>query len=412
MTQMPVSVVVVSRDRPAALRRCLAGLAQLQYDPFEIVVVADAKGCAVVAGSDWAEYIKTVPFEKPNISEARNLGISHAAGDIVAFIDDDAVPEPSWLTQLIAPSVRPHVGAMGGFVLGRNGISHQWKARTVDATGATEDLEMNPSRATVLTPKGARATKTEGTNMAVRRDVLVELGGFDPGFAFFLDETDLNLRLTRAGHATAIVPLAEVHHGFAASPRRRADRVPRDLFDIGASWAVFQRKYVPQTERIDHWRTLRAGERARCVQHLVAGRLLPSDVRSLLRRLDQGYSQGLMRQRGGAVVSNSPNSAFKLFPFVPRKSVVLSGRIWEQSRLRVEAVKRVKAGEIVTLILLSPTALYHHVRFDHAGFWEQKGGLFGRSDRSEALFRTYAFSSRIEKERRRIAKQRLIKEVL
>ena len=42
------------------------------------------------------------------------------------------------------------------------------------------------SSPTVLTPKGARATKTEGTNMAVRRDVLVELEGFDPGFAFFL----------------------------------------------------------------------------------------------------------------------------------------------------------------------------------------------------------------------------------
>ena len=96
MSQVPVSVVVVSRDRPMALRRCLAGLAQLQYDPFEIVVVADAQGCAAVAGSDMATHIKIVPFEQPNISEARNLGISHSAGDIIAFIDDDAVPEPSW----------------------------------------------------------------------------------------------------------------------------------------------------------------------------------------------------------------------------------------------------------------------------------------------------------------------------
>lgn len=408
MTHLPVSVVVVSRDRPLALRRCLAGLAQLQYDPFEIVVVADAKGCAVVAGSDWAAHVKIVPFERPNISEARNLGISHAAGDIVVFIDDDAVPEPSWLTQLIAPFVRPHVSAAGGFVLGRNGISHQWKARTVDETGATKDLEMSPARATVLTPKSVRATKTEGTNMAVRRDVLVELEGFDPGFAFFLDETDLNLRLARAGYATAIVPMAEVHHGFAASPRRRTDRVPRDLFDIGASWAVFQRKYVPQTDRTGHWRAIRASERARLVGHMMTGRLLPGDVRRLLARLDQGYGQGLMRQRGGALVSNSPKAAFKPFPFVARKSVVLSGRIWDRSRLRAEAVKRVKAGEIVTLILLSPTALYHHVRFDPAGYWEQKGGLFGRSDRGGALFRTYAFSRRVEREWRRIAKQRLI----
>ena len=123
-----------------------------------------------------------------------------------------------------------------------------------------------------------------------------------PALRFFLDETDLNLRLARAGHATAIVPLAEVHHGFAASPRRRADRVPRDLFDIGASWAVFQRKYVPQTEA-DHaiGGPYALGERARAVEHMMAGRLLPGDVQRLLSRLDHGYGQGLMRQRGGAV---------------------------------------------------------------------------------------------------------------
>ena len=408
MTQPLVSVVVVSRDRPDALRRCLTGLAQVQYDPFEIVIVADAKGCAAVKGSPWGEYVKIVEFDRPNISEARNLGISHAAGEIVAFIDDDAVPEPSWLTQLVAPASRPHVGAMGGFVLGRNGISFQWQARSVEETGATAEMEMNPARATVLTPKGARATKTEGTNMAVRRDILVDLEGFDPGFAFFLDETDLNLRLARAGHATAIVPMAQVHHGFAASPRRRPDRVPRDLFDIGSSWAIFQRKYVPEAKRTGHWRAIRAGERRRVVEHMVAGRLLPGDVNALLKRLDQGYSQGLMRQRGGAQVSNSPVAPFKPFPFKPRQSVVLSGRIWQRTRLRAEAARRVKAGQIVTLILLSPTTLYHHVRFHPDGFWEQRGGLFGRSDRDDPPFRAYTFKSRINREWQRVAEQRLV----
>ena len=75
--------------------------------------------------------------------------------------------------------------------------------------------------------------------MAVRRDVLAALGGFDPAYHFYLDETDLNMRLAQAGHATALCPRALVHHGFAASTRRRKDRVPADLFDIGASWAVF-----------------------------------------------------------------------------------------------------------------------------------------------------------------------------
>ncbi|MEL6450903.1 MAG: glycosyltransferase [Pseudomonadota bacterium] len=409
MTNTPVTVVVVSRDRPIALRRCLTGVAQLQYDGFEVVVVADEKGCAAVKASAYADLVKLVPFDAPNIAEARNLGISHAAGDIIAFLDDDAVPEPSWLTQLAAPFDRPHVKAMGGFVRGRNGISFQWQARTVDEMGETEPVEMNPNRATLLTPRGRRATKTEGTNMAVRRDVLVELEGFDPGFAFYLDETDLNLRLRRAGYTTAIVPMAEVHHGFEASPRRRSDRVPRDLFDIGASWAVFQRKYLPETARTAHWRAIRLSERTRVVEHMVAGRLLPRDVRYLISRLDQGYAQGLMRQRGGAQVTNSPVSPFKTFPYTKRESGVLAGRTWQRARLRAEAAERVQDGQIVSLFLLSPSSLYHHVRFDAGGYWEQSGGLFGRSNRDDPVFRPDGFRARLARETRRVAQQRLIK---
>jgi glycosyltransferase involved in cell wall biosynthesis len=92
---IPVSVVVVSRDRPDALYRCVLGLSQLQYNPFEVIVVADAKGLARLDCFD--DKIKTVLFEEANISVARNLGVAHAAGEVIAYIDDDAVPEPTFL---------------------------------------------------------------------------------------------------------------------------------------------------------------------------------------------------------------------------------------------------------------------------------------------------------------------------
>ncbi len=408
MTQAPVSVVVVSRDRPDALMRCLKGLSQLQYSNFEIVVVADPKGDLAVSRSAFSSQIKHVVFDHANISEARNLGISHAAGEIVAFIDDDAVPEPSWLTRLVAPAVRSDVAAMGGFVRARNGISYQWKARSVDMRGACADLELSENLSTILTPKAHRGIKTEGTNMAVRRDVLVELEGFDPGFAFYLDETDLNLRLGRAGHATAITPTAEVHHGFAASPRRRADRVPRDLYDIGSSWAVFQRKYLPEPERPDHWRGIRHLEWARLVRHMTAGLLEPRAVRRILSRLDLGYVQGMARKRGGGQVTRRPVSPFKPFPAKIRPSVVLRGRPWQREALRAEAADRSAADEIVTLFLFSPTTLYHHLQFDPAGFWEQRGGLFGKSLRDDPPLRLTSFNARVGRETQRVAAQRCI----
>lgn len=408
MSHVPVSVVVVSRDRPDALLRCLTGLSQLQYPTFEIVVVSDRAGHQAVAGWPHADRLKLVEFDRPNISEARNLGICHAAGEFVAFIDDDAVPEPSWLTWLMMPSARPHVSAMGGYVRGRNGISYQYKARTVNERGECKALDLNPDRATILTPKGKNAVKTEGTNMAVRRDVLVELEGFDPGFAFYLDETDLNLRLQRAGHAIALVPMAEVHHGFAASPRRRPDRVPRDLYDIGSSWAVFQRKHMPAAERPAHWRRVRHGEWVRLVRHMTTGLLEPRDLRRLLARMDHGYTQGIARSRGGGQVSRSPVARFKAFPSTARSSIVLSGRSWQRKVLSAEARERAAAGQIVTLILLSPTTLFHHVRFASEGFWEQSGGVFGKSNREDPLLRLTSFAERVKREVSRVSAQRCI----
>ena len=405
---LPVSVVVVSRDRPDALKRCLTGVSQMRYPAFEVVVVADKDGAAAAEALPFARDLKIVPFDQANISSARNLGISHAAGDVIAFIDDDAVPEPSWLTHLAAPFARDDIAAAGGFVRGRNGISFQNKARSVDARGYTEEIEVTSEGATVFIPKAQRAIKTEGTNMAVRRDVLFTLEGFDPAFASFLDETDLNLRLARAALATAVVPTAQVHHGYAASPRRRSDRVPSDLFDIGASWAVFQRKYLPEPDRPNHWRELRAGERNRVLRHMTAGRLEPAAVRRLLRRLDQGYTQGLERRRGGAALSKTPVQAFRPMPVATGPSRFFAGRAWQASDLRAQARAAVDAGDIATVLILSPTALYHRHSFAAAGFWEQRGGIWGRSERSAPLIQPCSFSGRVNRELARLAKLRLL----
>jgi glycosyltransferase involved in cell wall biosynthesis len=68
--------------------------------------------------------IKTVQFDVTNISVARNIGIVHSAREIVAFIDDGAA-EPTWLIYLIVPFSRDEFSAVGGFVIGWNGLSFQ-----------------------------------------------------------------------------------------------------------------------------------------------------------------------------------------------------------------------------------------------------------------------------------------------
>jgi len=403
-----VSVVVVSRERPEALRRCLIGLSQLRYYPFEIVVIVDSFSRAILREMPQAAHMKIVEFDEPNISEARNIGIAHADGDVVAFIDDDAVPEPSWLTHLTAPFQYAEVAASAGFVRGRNGVSWQWRAETVDRTGVSRPLEVDEVQPTLLTGTPEQGVKTQGTNMAFRREVLVEMAGFDPNYRFFLDETDLNLRLAARNACTAVVPRAEVHHGFAESTRRRPDRVPRDLREIGASWAVFLRRHCDVGTRKGVWARILASERRRLVRHMVAGRLEPRDVRRLMRGLRQGHKEGTERRQNLLRPIQDLGGGFQTFPASDAESMVVAGRRIRAKALRQESLQQVASGRIVTMMQFSRTSRFHKITFTDDGYWLQTGGLFGKSDRTQRLFRLWRFRNRVEAEIERIRDVRLI----
>ena len=91
MTPIRVSVVIASRGRPDALRLCLTALSQSRHPAFEVVVVTDAEGQAALAS--WGDRIRLRRCDEANIGRARNIGIETAAGEVVAFLDDDALPE-------------------------------------------------------------------------------------------------------------------------------------------------------------------------------------------------------------------------------------------------------------------------------------------------------------------------------
>jgi len=410
--QPTISVVVVSRRRPEALKRALVGISQLRYPAFEVVVVADAAGVSAAKNLPFGDQLKTVEFETPNISAARNRGIAHAAGEVVAFVDDDAVPETGWLHHLAAPFAKPEVAAAGGYVRGRNGISFQWQAQSVDGAGDGLPLGLSGEEPVVLTPSNGRAIKTEGTNMAFRREVLAEMGGFDPAFQYYLDETDLNIRLAAAGHKTAIVPQAEVHHGYAENRQRTAERVPRDLSEIGASKAVFLRKHCAEEQREAVWKAFCLEQRRRLLRHMVSGHIMPGDVRRLMRGLQQGYVDGLTRPFGQMPELTRASEVFAPLDIPAGPQVMIYGRYWRRKAMLREAKQAAKEGKLPSVFIFSHTGLFHSVRFDPAGFWLQRGGLFGRSDRRQSLLRIRSFGARLRQEFQRVAAQRLLSEIL
>jgi len=404
VTAIPVSVVVVSRGRPHDLRRCLLGLSQLVYPAFEIVVVADTAGLQGVKAAGLFGAVKTVAFDTPNISTARNLGIAQAAGEIIAFLDDDAVPEPTWLSYLIAPFDDPALAAAGGFVRGRDGITFQFKGADLDALGRETPFADTVTAPVIRRTGPGDGVKTEGTNCAFRADVLRAMGGFDPAFHYFNDETDVNLRLARDGARVATVPLAQVHHGVAASDRRTESRAPRTLFDVGASSAVLWRKHAPEADRALVLKDLVAAHRRRLVRHMVRGGCVPGDVDRLLATLCDGWAEGETRP-----IAELPRIGPSKSPFLPYRPQpgftgmeVVAGRVFRAARHRRRAEALVRSGRRVSLFLFSPTLLYHRVRFTDRGVWEQRGGLFGRADRDQPLFRIVGFRRRLAEERRRL----------
>lgn len=407
MAEIPVSVIVVSRGRPDALTLCLTGLSRLLYAPYEIVVVACPQGAAATRRMPFADDIKLVEYDEANISAARNLGIAQAAGEVVAFIDDDAVPETAWLAHLTRPFAQEKVVAATGFVRGRNGISFQSRAAAITRTGETQALDVDAVKPVLLTGTPDRGIKTVGTNMAFRRDELTRIGGFDPAFAFYLDEGDVNLRLARAGAVTAVVPLAEVHHGYAASALRRADRAPTDLFEIGASLSAFLARHCPAEERPRATARFRAERRTWLMEMMVSGRLEPRDVRRLLRRLDAGLAEG--RTRVGAPLPPIPHPPNWFVPFATRLAgtpLVLSAVGRARRSRRAEAEAQAGEGRPVTLLAMSRTALFHKVKMQPSGLWLQTGGLWGKSTRSDRPFRLWRRTSRQRAETARFARQR------
>ncbi len=404
---LTVSIVIVSRHRPELLRRCLIGISQLDYDPFEIVIVADPATCTGLRSVPQAAFAKIIPFDQDNIAAARNAGIDASAGEVVAFIDDDSVPEPTWLKFLVAPFSHVDTAAAGGFVRGPNGISWQFQASTVDHTGRFAPVGVDPALATILIPTKNRAICTAGTNMAARRSVLEAMGGFDPRFKYHLDDVDFNLRLAAQELCTAIAPMAEVHNMRASNKFRRDDGAPIDLGEVGASWAVFLAKHCPPDLGKSAWERVQREERERACGHMVRGLLEPQDVGRLMSQLRKGYATGQNRGQVEGEIASISTRPFQ--PNPPRhdfRSIVLSGRFWQRTHLRNSARFEANAGSVVTLILLTPTALFHHVRFNPDGYWQHVGGIFGKSERTHRLISFKTFRRRVQFESHRVGKVR------
>ena len=171
----------------------------------------------------------------PTFRSRANIGLAHARGDIVVYIDDDAVPEPDWLEHLLAPYADPDVAAVGGFIRDARGFDFQARYVVSDRFGDLRHFAIPGD----IPNEAETFLSLTGTNFSARREVLLSLGGFDEEYVWFLDETDVDLRMHDKGLRFAVSEAAEIHHKSEAGLTRTRSLVPRTMFPQLRSKAYF-----------------------------------------------------------------------------------------------------------------------------------------------------------------------------
>ncbi len=259
---LAISIVINTCNRAAHLRSALQGLRGLRHPRFEVIVVdgPSTDGTAAVL-AEWEGRIKLRRCPEQNLAVSRNIGIAAAAGDIVAFIDDDGVPHPDWLDRLAAPYRDPAVGAVGGFTVDNTGTRWQARKTVCDRFGNAQMVSDFFDERPLNRPGAPFYPSLLGTNCSVRMAALRGVGGFDHAYAYLLDETDLCLRLVDAGWQVLYEPRAMVFHQFAPSGIRNAARIARTLYPSAVSKAYFVHRHgAPQSPgrvaaELDRYRT-------------------------------------------------------------------------------------------------------------------------------------------------------------
>ena len=222
-----VSVVVCTYNGSRTIRDCLDGASRLAYPDYEVIVVDDGSSdaTAVIARQYDCRLIQT---ENRGLASARNSGLAAATGDIIAYLDDDAHPDPDWLTYLAATFLRTGYAGVGGPNIAPPGDGP-----------IAECVARAPGGPVHVLVTDREAEHIPGCNMAFRKSCLDAIGGFDPQFRTAGDDVDVCWRLQERGWTLGFHPAAMVWHH-----RRNSVRAYwRQQIGYGRAEAMLERKW-------------------------------------------------------------------------------------------------------------------------------------------------------------------------
>src|SRR5713226_8363476 len=173
---MDISLIICTRNRCQQLVRCLDTVGRIEFKrPWELIIVDNGSvdETAAVVNEFTAKALVSTTYvleSKPGKSNALNTALGIARGKILAFTDDDCYPAPDFLDRVWAAFEDGSVGYITGRIM-----LHDPTDERMTVNESSTPLTF-PGRSFI--PTGA----VSGANMAFRREVLLDIGGFDPFF--------------------------------------------------------------------------------------------------------------------------------------------------------------------------------------------------------------------------------------
>lgn len=226
-----VSVIVPTHNGAHLLSECLDALWGQTYRDFEAIVVDDASTDGtydLLLGYPEVTVIRLLGKRGHGFVLAANVGLVNAHGDILVLLNNDAVPDPDWLAELISALDRnPWAGIAASRLMLYD------RADTFHSAGDYYGLDGVPNSRGVWQPDRGQYEREEevfgpcAAAAAYRRSVLRDVarcGGtrppyrvFDPSLWMYCEDVDFNLRARLRGHRTVYVPTARVRHHLSAT---------------------------------------------------------------------------------------------------------------------------------------------------------------------------------------------------
>jgi GT2 family glycosyltransferase len=231
-----ITAVVCSYNGARTIRDTLEWLGRMEYPSYEVVVVDDGSTDDTVAIA--REFgVRVISTPNHGLGHARNLGLEAATGEIVAYIDDDAFPDPHWFTYLARAFLTTDHAGIGGPNVPPPGDG-RIAACVANAPGGPVHVLLSDDVAEHI----------PGCNMAFRRDRLEAIGGFDPRFRRAGDDVDVCWRLQQRGWTLGFSAAAMVWHH-----RRNSIRAYwRQQVGYGDAEALLERKWPEKYNAAGH----------------------------------------------------------------------------------------------------------------------------------------------------------------